>query len=255
RVVTQAVALLAAVGSVWALARLVATRATREARAEARLVVVRSAAAWSVARRVVAQALALAAVAGALCAAADNRPAIVCFGDSLTAGMGLDAGQAYPEVLQRLLDRRGFRYRVVNQGVSGETSQDGLARVPMVLAEKPAVVVLEFGANDGLRGQPIANTEKNLAQMIERLQGARARVVLAGITLPPNYGRAYIQRFDAMYKSLAAKYKVEMIPFLLAGVAGNPKLMQRDGLHPNADGTRIVAGTVSQAILALLKRR
>ena len=206
---------------------------------------------WGAAR--LAVALGVTALASLLWGAADNRPAIVCFGDSLTAGMGLDTGQSYPEVLQKLLDRRGLRYRVVNQGVSGETSQDGLARVSMVLAEKPAVVVLEFGANDGLRGQTIANTEKNLAQMIGQLQNARARVLLAGITLPPNYGPAYIQRFDAMYKSLAAKYKVKLIPFLLAGVAGNPKLMQRDGLHPNAEGARIVASTVYQAILELLK--
>ena len=197
-----------------------------------------------------------AALAGAalLCAASDSRPAVVCFGDSLTAGLGLDSGESYPDVLQKLLDRRGFHYRVVNLGVSGETTQDGLERVSMVLAEKPAVVVLEFGANDGLRGQPVSNAQRNLARMIEQLQGAGARVVLAGITLPPNYGPVYIQRFDAMYQGLAAKYKLRLIPFLLAGVAGNPRLMQRDGLHPNADGARIVASTVLHALEPVLKR-
>jgi acyl-CoA thioesterase-1 len=190
----------------------------------------------------------LIAMAGLLWAAADSRPVIVCFGDSLTAGQGLDAGEAYPEVLQKVLDRRGLRYRVVNLGASGETSQNGLARVPMVLAEKPAIVVLEFGANDGLRGQPVANTEKNLAQMIGQLQAGGTRVVLAGITLPPNYGPTYIQRFDAMFVELAARYKVKRIPFLLAGVAGNSQFMQRDGLHPNAAGTKIVAETVAKAI-------
>jgi acyl-CoA thioesterase-1 len=198
--------------------------------------------------------LCLIAMAGAWAAAAETRPAIVCFGDSLTAGFGLDAGQSYPDVLQKILDRRGYRYRVVNQGVSGETSQDGLARISMVLAEKPAVVVLEFGANDGLRGQPVANIERNVGRMIEQLQSAGARVVLAGITLPPNYGPAYIQRFDAMYKNLAARYKVKLIPFLLAGVGGHDRLMQRDGLHPNAEGTRLVAETVAQALEGLLKK-
>lgn len=198
---------------------------------------------------------AIAVLATALLfAASGSRPAIVCFGDSLTAGLGLDSGESYPDILQKLLDRRGYHYRVVNLGVSGETTEDGLERVSMVLSGKPAIVVLEFGANDGLRGQPVANSERNLARMIEQLQGAGARVVLAGITLPPNYGPAYIQRFDAMYKDLAAKYKLRLIPFLLAGVAGNPRLMQRDGLHPNAAGARIVAGTVAQALQPVLKR-
>ena len=132
--------------------------------------------------------------------AVDNRPAIVCFGDSLTAGAGLDPSQSYPEVLQKELDARGYKYRVVNAGISGDTTQDGLARVAMVLAEKPAVVVLEFGANDGLRGQPVATTAANLKQMIEELQTGGAKVVLAGMTLPPNYGAEYIRKFEAMYK-------------------------------------------------------
>jgi acyl-CoA thioesterase-1 len=198
--------------------------------------------------------LCLIAAMAATLAAADQRPAIVCFGDSLTAGQGLDDGQAYPEQLQKLLDRAGYRFRVLNFGASGETSQDGLARISMVLAEKPAVVVLEYGANDGLRGQPVANTEKNLGQMIEQLQSAKIKVVLAGITLPPNYGPTYIQRFEAMYANLAARYKVKLIPFLLAGVAGDPKLMQRDGLHPNAEGTQMVAATVKKSLDGVIVR-
>jgi acyl-CoA thioesterase-1 len=176
--------------------------------------------------------------------AADNRPAVVCFGDSLTAGAGLDPSQSYPEVLQRELDARGLKYRVVNAGVSGDTTQDGLARLPMVLAEKPAIVVLEFGANDGLRGQPVAVTETNLKQMIEDLQKDGAKVVLAGITLPPNYGAEYIRNYEAMYKDLAAERHLTLIPFLLEGVGGNTAFMQRDGLHPNAAGARKVAATV-----------
>lgn len=195
-----------------------------------------------------------ALLAAGAAAQSASKPVIVCFGDSLTAGQGLDAGQTYPEALQRELDKRGYRYRVENLGASGDTTQDGLARVPLVLAEKPAMVVLEFGANDGLRGQPVAIAESNLSKMIERLQAARVRVVLAGITLPPNYGPEYIKRFDAMYPRLAAKYKLKLIPFLLAGVAGNGRLMQRDGLHPTAEGAQIVAGTVRQAIEGLLHK-
>jgi acyl-CoA thioesterase-1 len=183
----------------------------------------------------------------------DERPVIACFGDSLTAGFGLEPGQSYPDVLQKELDRRGYRYRVANFGVSGDTTQDGLARLPMVLAEKPAVVVLEFGANDGLRGQPVANSEANLRQMIEAFQKAGTQVVLAGITLPPNYGPDYIRRFNGMYTDLAARYKLTLIPFFLEGVATRPDLMQRDGLHPTAEGTRIVAGLVLKYVQPLLK--
>jgi acyl-CoA thioesterase-1 len=178
----------------------------------------------------------------------------VCFGDSLTAGLGLDPGQSYPEVLQRELNRRGYGYKVVNLGVSGETSQDGLARIDQALAEKPRVVVLEFGANDGLRGQPVEITERNLAQMIEALQGAAARVVLAGITLPPNYGPAYLAKFDAIFPRLAAEYKTPLIPFLLEGVGGHSDLMQQDGLHPNARGASLVAETVRRHVEPLLSK-
>jgi acyl-CoA thioesterase-1 len=185
-------------------------------------------------------------------AAPDSRPVIACFGDSLTAGQGLDPGQSFPDLLQKDLDSHGFKYRVANMGVSGDTTQDGLERLSLVVAEKPAIVLLELGANDGLRGQPVVGTEANLAQVIEVLQKAGSKVVLAGITLPPNYGPAYIQQFDKMYRDLAAKYKVAMIPFLLAGVGGNSQFMQKDGLHPNAEGTRIVEATVRKALEPLL---
>ena len=184
----------------------------------------------------------------------DARPVIVCFGDSLTAGFGLDPGQSFPDLLQAELDRRGYPYRVANLGVSGDTSQDGLARLALAVAEKPAIALVELGANDGLRGEPVANTENNLARIIEAFQKAGARVVLAGITLPPNYGPEYIRQFAAMYPALAARFKVKRIPFLLDGVAGHPGLMQRDGLHPNAPGTRIVAATVFRALQPMLKK-
>jgi acyl-CoA thioesterase I len=186
-------------------------------------------------------------------AAADPRPAIVCFGDSITAGFGLDAGESFPDLLQKDIDGRGLRYRVVNLGVSGDTTQDGVARIPMALAEKPAVVLLELGGNDGLRGIPLSITQANLVQMIEAFQAAGAKTVLAGMSLPPNYGSAFIHKFEAMYKELAAKYKLAWIPFLLEGVGGHDDLMQRDGIHPNAAGARKVEAIVIKALLPLLK--
>jgi acyl-CoA thioesterase-1 len=183
----------------------------------------------------------------------DTRRAIVCFGDSITAGFGLDAGQSFPDLLQQDLDRRGLAYRVVNLGISGDTTQDGLARVFMALAEKPAVVVLELGGNDGLRGIPLAITQANLAHIVEQFQGAGARVVLAGMTLPPNYGPAFVPKFEALYKDLAAKYKVTLIPNLLEGVGAHDDLMQRDGIHPNAAGARHVEALVMKSLGPLLK--
>ena len=185
--------------------------------------------------------------------AQDSRPAIVCFGNSITAGFGLEQGQSFPDLLQQELDRRGLRYRVVNLGVSGDTTQDGLARMPMALAEKPAIVLLELGANDGLRGLPLAVTQSNLAEMIEAFQKSGARVVLAGMTLPPNYGPVFIRKFEAVYGALAKKYRLTLIPFLLEGVGGNDRLMQRDGLHPNAEGARHIAAEVMKTLEPLLK--
>jgi acyl-CoA thioesterase I len=186
---------------------------------------------------------------------ADTRPVIVCFGDSLTAGFGLDSGQSYPSLLQRDLDQRGYQYRVENLGVSGYTTQDGLASLSMALALKPAIAVIELGANDGLRGQPVAGIEGNLGRIIEAFQKAKVSVLLAGITLPPDYGPEYIHAFAAIFPKVAARYKVRLLDFLLAGVAGNPRLMQQDGLHPNADGTRTVAAKVFKALEPLLKKR
>ena len=191
-------------------------------------------------------------------APADPRPVIACFGDSITAGFGLDPAQSFPALLQQDLDRRalnqrGYPYRVSNLGVSGDTTQDGLARLPLLLAEKPAIVVLELGANDGLRGLPVSVTESNLAEIIQALQKAGARVLLAGMTLPPNYGPAYIRKFEAVYSSLAARYQLAWIPFLLDGVGGNAAFMQRDGLHPNAGGARRVEVTVMKALTPLLQ--
>lgn len=183
-------------------------------------------------------------------AAEDNSPRIVAFGDSLTAGV---AGKSYPDHLQDILREHGFKYRVENQGVSGDTTTDGLARIENVVVEKPALVILEFGGNDGLRGVPVESTRKNLEEMINRISAAKIPIVLLGITLPPNYGPEYVKPFTAMFPALAKKYKLPSIPFLLSNVYQDPKLMQPDGIHPNGAGNRIVAEDVFKLISKLLK--
>ena len=186
-------------------------------------------------------------------AARDDRPVIVAFGDSLTAGFGAEPGNSYPDFLQRDLDAAGFKWRVANAGVSGDTTTDGVNRLGEVLAEKPRVVIVEFGGNDGLRGLPIETTRANLDQIISTIVQSGAKVVLAGMTLPPNYGPEYIRSFEKVYRDLGAKYKVTRIPFLLDGVATQRELMQRDGLHPTGPGNAIVAKTVMRYVDPLLK--
>jgi acyl-CoA thioesterase-1 len=181
------------------------------------------------------------------------RPVIVCFGDSLTAGHGVDPGQSYPDGLQKLLDSADYPYRVINAGVSGETTKDGLARVGRVINEHPQLVVLEFGGNDGLRGLPIEQTKRNLADMIDQLQAGGAKVALAGITLPPDYGPDYVTNFNAMYPALAKKYRVPLLPFLLKDVYGVPGDIQDDGIHPTAQGNLQVAANIAQFIEPMLK--
>ena len=184
----------------------------------------------------------------------DTRPVIVAFGDSLTAGFGAEPGNSYPDFLQRDLDRVGLHWHVINAGVSGDTTTDGANRLGEVLAYKPHVVIVEFGGNDGLRGLPIETTRANLDQIVMTLQSAGVKVILAGMTLPPNYGMEYIRTFEQIYRDLAAKYKVTRIPFLLEGVAtvATRNLMQRDGLHPTGPGNAIVAETVMRYLKPIL---
>lgn len=182
----------------------------------------------------------------------DHRPVIVAFGDSLTAGVA--AGKSYPEDLQDLLNEHGYRYRVENQGISGDTSTDGLARIESVIDAHPALVILEFGGNDGLRGIPVDATRDNLRAMIKRLQQAKIPVVLAGITLPPNYGPEYVKPFTAIYPELAKQFHLRLIPFLLVHVYQHPDMMQPDGIHPNAAGNKVVANDVYDLIQPLLKK-
>jgi acyl-CoA thioesterase-1 len=178
---------------------------------------------------------------------------MVVFGDSLTAGFGADPGKSFPDFLQKDLDAAGLQWHVVNEGVSGNTTTDALTRLGEVLAYKPRVTIVEFGGNDGLRGLPIETTRANLDQIVHALRDAGSAVVLAGMTLPPNYGPDYIQPFQKIYVDLAAKYKITRIPFLLDGVAVHPNLMQQDGIHPTAEGNEIVARTVMQYLKPLLK--
>ncbi len=185
---------------------------------------------------------------------ADRRPALVCFGDSLTAGHGVDPAKSYPADLQHLLDGKGYRYHVINAGISGDTTKDGLDRIQFVLERHPAIVVVEFGGNDGLRGLPLQQTKANLSTIIATLQKGGAQVVLAGITLPPEYGPDYIRSFDAIYPALARRYHVRLLPFLLQKVYGVPGDMQGDGIHPTAQGDRQVALNVEALLRPLLRR-
>ncbi len=195
------------------------------------------------------------AVAGDPSDPTDTRPRIVAFGDSLTAGLGLGRDEAYPAQLQRRLDELDYRYRVINAGVSGETTAGGLRRVPWVLGSKPDVVILELGGNDGLRGLSLEQTKHNLSRIIEQLRSAGATIILAGMKLPPNYGQDYIRGFEAIYSDLAKHYDLALIPFLLEGVAASPALNQADGIHPTREGYRIVVEQVLKVLGPVLQAR
>ncbi len=183
----------------------------------------------------------------------DTRPRIVAFGDSLTAGLGVPAEESYPAQLQRRLDALGYAYRVINAGVSGDTTAGGLRRVSWILNNKPALVILELGANDGLRGLSVDQTTHNLREIIQRLREAGVSIVLAGMKLPPNYGHDYIARFEAIYPSLAKEYRLPLIPFFLEGVGGSPSLNQADGIHPTQKGYELVVEQVLKTVSPLLK--
>jgi acyl-CoA thioesterase-1 len=184
----------------------------------------------------------------------DKRPLIVCFGDSLTAGLGTDPGKSYPDYLQADLDAKGYEYRVVNEGVSGNTTKDGVERVDSIVAMKPAIVIVEFGGNDGLRGFRIEDTRANLDHIVGTLKAGGARIALAGITLPPNYGPDYIKQFNETYVLLSKKYDAPLLPFLLKGVYGVDGMMQADNTHATAEGNSIVAQNILPLILPLLKK-
>jgi len=184
----------------------------------------------------------------------DNRKVMVVFGDSISAGYGLAPGLSYPDVMQRTLDAEKLPWRIVNQGVSGDTTAGGAARIQSAVELKPSLVLLELGGNDGLRGLPLTSTRENLEKMIVAFRAAGAQVVLAGMTLPPNYGPDYIKGFQAVFKELAAKHKLKLIPFLLSDmITQDLRYFQRDGIHPTEEGAQIVAATALKTLRPLLK--
>ncbi len=179
---------------------------------------------------------------------------ILFLGTSLTAGLGLDPSEAYPALVQQKVDTAGLRYRVVNAGVSGETSAGALRRLDWLLRQPVAVLVVETGANDGLRGQDLDATRANIQAILDaaRRGSPAPRLVLAAMEAPPNYGEAYRRRFRAIYPELARANGATLLPFLLDGVAGDPKLNQPDGIHPTADGHERIADNVWKALRPVL---
>lgn len=171
---------------------------------------------------------------------------ILFFGNSLTAGMGLDVEEAFPAVIQRKVDSLGLSYKVVNAGLSGETTASGKNRVVWILNQKVDVFVLELGANDGLRGIPVSETKKNLQAIIDivREKNPETKIILAGMQMPPNLGEDYTTEFKTVFPKLAEKNNIELIPFLLENVAGIPELNQSDGIHPTVEGQKILAENV-----------
>jgi acyl-CoA thioesterase-1 len=178
--------------------------------------------------------------------ATDDRPVVLFLGTSLTAGLGLDPDEAYPALIQEKLDSAGLRWRAVNGGVSGETSAGALRRLGWMLQPGVRVLVVETGANDGLRGLDVDSTRANLEAIVARIRAydPGVRIVLAGMEAPPNLGARYTARFRAMFRDLARRERLPLIPFILEGVGGVDSLNQGDGIHPNAAGARIVAGNV-----------
>lgn len=185
---------------------------------------------------------------------AADRPLLVCYGDSITAGLGLPEGQAYPEDLQKMLDAHGYAYKVVNQGTSGATTKDAVDDLPYILRLHPAVLIVEFGGNDGLRGLPVTQTRANLDQVLTSLEKAHIRILLAGITLPPDYGPDYIRSFTAIFRDLAARHHVALVPMLYKNLVNVPGSIQADGIHPTAKGSEIIAETLFPVLKPLLRK-
>lgn len=183
----------------------------------------------------------------------EDLPAIVAFGDSLTAGYGLSSEESYTSLLQRKLDENNYRYRVVNAGVSGDTSAGGARRVDWALQSgNVKVLILELGGNDGLRGLPVTDLRKNLSQIIERAQAKGVKVILAGMEAPPNMGAEYTLEFRQTFRDLAKQYQTPFIPFVLEGVGGRAEYNQPDGIHPNAEGEKVMTENVWRVLEPLL---
>jgi acyl-CoA thioesterase-1 len=183
-----------------------------------------------------------------------SQKTILFFGDSLTAGYGLSPEEAFPALIEKKLAKNGKPSKVVNAGLSGETSAGGLSRIEWVLRQPVDVFILELGANDGLRGLPLEQTQKNLQAIIDKVKAKnpKARIVIAGMMVPPNLGSAYTTKFRTIFPDLAKKNNATLIPFLLQDVAGNENLNLADGIHPNVEGHKIVADNVYKVISSLL---
>ncbi len=184
-----------------------------------------------------------------------SRPRVVVLGDSLTAGLGLAPNESYPARLQQRIDAAGLNFEVVNAGVSGDTSAGGVRRLDWSLDGDVRILILELGANDGLRGLPVAEMTQNLSTIIERAQARHIEVLLCGMEAPPNFGASYTREFHLAFPALARKYQLRFVPFLLSGVAGLADLNQSDGIHPNVEGARKVADTVWVALEPMLGAR
>ena len=201
-----------------------------------------------------ALALLAIALAPATARTEPRDPTIAVIGDSLTAGLGVAAGESYPALLEARLRREGYRYRVVNAGVSGDTTAGGLRRIDWVLKNKPEIVIVALGANDALRGLSVAATRSNLAGIVARVRASGARVLLAGMRAPPNYGEPFVRDFDGVFPAVARESGVAFMPFLLDGVAAVPRLNQADGIHPNAAGQQAIADRMWPYLKPLLVR-
>jgi acyl-CoA thioesterase-1 len=192
-------------------------------------------------------------IAASPAAAADRVIAVL--GDSLTAGLGVAPDEAYPALLEARLRQEDYDYRVINAGVSGDTSSGGVRRVDWVLRLRPEIVIVALGANDGLRGQPLPQLFTNLVAIVQKAQRAGARVLLAGMRVPPNYGTGYARDFAAVFPDVARRMNVPLVPFLLEGVAAEVRFNQSDGIHPNAEGQRKIAEHLWPHLRALLVKR
>jgi acyl-CoA thioesterase-1 len=185
--------------------------------------------------------------------ATETQKTVVCFGDSITAGYGLKESDSYPEDLNRLLAARHILYRVINRGVPGDTTTDALTRLPTILALHPQVVVVEFGGNDGLRGIDVHRTRANLMEIVSRLQAAKIRVLLVGITLPPNYGPDYVRSFQQVFVEVARAEHVLRMPMIYDGIYTIRGTIQSDGIHPTAKGSEMIAEHMLPYLKPLLR--
>lgn len=186
---------------------------------------------------------------------ADEPPVLLVLGDSLSAGYGMDREDSWVNLLNLRFQEHGYSYRILNSSISGDTSQGGLARLPRLLdSYKPKIVIIELGANDGLRGINPEITRQNITSMIQQSQRIGARVLLAGIKLPPNYGTAYLEKFESIYGDLATEYGTLLVPFFMQGVALNPELLQADNIHPNEAGQPVLLKNVWEVLEPALSR-